>query len=32
LFYSLPACPANQVVSVFPGTPHIYPHQKYTLI
>jgi hypothetical protein len=25
LLYSLPACPANQVVSVFPGTPHIHP-------
>jgi hypothetical protein len=34
LLYSLPACPANQVVSVFPGTPHTHPHreEKYILI
>jgi hypothetical protein len=25
LLYGLPACPANQVVSVFSGTPHIHP-------
>jgi hypothetical protein len=25
LLYSLPACPANQVVSVFPGRPILIP-------